>query len=59
MAKSNKTVHSGKKSYECNVCMEGFSLAWNLNKHKTVHTGGKPFDCNVCKKVFTLAWSLQ
>ncbi|RVE50373.1 hypothetical protein evm_005039 [Chilo suppressalis] len=46
-------IHSGEKSYKCNVCDKRFTQTSHLHSHQRIHTGEKPYKCNVCDKRFT------
>ena len=46
-------IHTGKKSYECEICKKTFSYKSNLAKHKKTHTLDKPFACDLCQKSYS------
>ena len=54
----NRT-HSGKKSFECDVCEKTFTSSSHLQRHIRTHSGEKPFKCDVCDKKFSTASNLQ
>ena len=45
-------VHERKKTYECSICSDTFSLKKELNNHLASIHGIKPFECSVCFKRF-------
>ena len=46
-------VHSGKKTFTCDVCNKSITTKEHLNYHKLNHSGEKTFMCEVCNKGFT------
>ena len=52
--KHMKSIHEGKKPFECNVCYTAFSQKGDLKRHiESVHGGKKPFKCNICDTAFS------
>ena len=51
-------MHTGGKSYACEICKKTYSSSSDLTKHIRVHTGEKPFKCEICEKAFSLISSL-
>ena len=52
---AKKSVHEGKKPFECEICDVQFVLKEKLNEHiASVHEGKKPFKCDKCESCFTL-----
>jgi uncharacterized Zn-finger protein len=52
-------VHTGEKSYECEICKNTFSDSSALAMHKRIHTGEKPYSCDVCQKSYAQSSSLS
>ena len=61
----HQSIHTGEKSYECDVCHKKFGYRKALRVHKKRHfigtenTGapridldGKPYSCDLCDKKF-------
>ena len=46
---------SGRKRYQCSICLMGFERPSNLKVHHRRHSGERPFVCDVCGKDFTTA----
>ena len=40
---SQKRIHTGETTYECNICEKTFSNSGNLARHKMIHSGQKDF----------------
>ena len=51
-------MHTGEKSYECDICKKTFRENSNLTNHKRVHTGEKPYSCDVCQKSYAQSTGL-
>ncbi|RVE41473.1 hypothetical protein evm_013877 [Chilo suppressalis] len=49
----DRKIHSGEKSYKCNVCDKKFTKISTLSAHQIIHTGEKPYKCDICDKIFT------
>ena len=47
-----KSVHEGKKTYECVICGKVFDEEQNLSYIESVLEGRKPYECSICGKVF-------
>ena len=45
-------VHSGKKEFQCFVCLKEFTYSYRLKQHKVTHTKDKFFKCDFCDKSF-------
>ena len=55
-----KSVHVGKKPYECELCNETFDKEKHFKIHiKSVHKWKKPHECEICGKVFPKIYSLK
>ena len=54
----DKRNHSGKKTFQCEICDKGFTASRSLKRHKQLHTSGNNFQCVVCDKMFTQSSSL-
>ncbi|XP_035224865.1 zinc finger protein 11-like, partial [Stegodyphus dumicola] len=52
-------IHTGDKSYMCQMCNKLFRRKIDLDKHMLIHTGKKPHPCYVYKKSFTLKGDLN
>jgi len=50
--KIHRIMHTGERTYKCDLCKKALFVTTNLNKDKVIHTGEKPFKCKVCQKVF-------
>lgn len=42
--------HTKEKPYECNICLQRFSVGGNLKRHVMTHTGERPHICEICGK---------
>ncbi|XP_028301430.1 zinc finger protein 23-like [Gouania willdenowi] len=58
-AASKLTIHTGEKTFKCDVCWKFFNVQSKLKRHKIIHTGEKPFECDVCRKCFNVQSSLK
>lgn len=45
-------TNSGKKPFQCAVCMKEFIQKCNLNRHLGMHTNELPFSCLNCQERF-------
>ena len=57
--KHHKLIHSGEKSFSCDICDQAFSARHNLKSHKSSHGGQKLYVCGICNKGFTLPSGLK
>ena len=49
---AHKTIHTGEKPFECDVCHQRFRMRKFLDSHYRIHTGEKPYVCQVCGQAF-------
>ena len=54
----HQILHSGDKSYKCDVFGRGYSRSTKLAIHQRVHTRDKPYQCDVCGKAFSINGNL-
>ncbi|CAG9785134.1 unnamed protein product [Diatraea saccharalis] len=57
--KSHLLIHTGKKSYKCNICSKDFFTNGNLMRHQMLHNAEKIFKCDKCVAAFTTKGSLK
>ena len=52
-------THTGKPTFQCEVCKHSFAQKSNLMRHERTHTGEKPFKCKVCDRNFSQKGNLK
>ena len=52
-------IHTGIKSYTCDVCQGVYPSEYRLKVHYNLHSKEIEFRCNLCEKVFYLRSSLM
>ena len=53
-----KKIHSGEKSYFCDICEKQYSTLANLVTHKKKHNDEKTYSCDKCHKALSSSDSL-
>ena len=51
-------IHTGEKSYQCQICQKRFSQCSSLTRHARIHTGEMPYQCQICQKRFSQSSTL-
>ena len=45
-----RQTHSGKESWDCDVCGKSFKEPGSVKRHKNIEHLGIRFDCDICGK---------
>ena len=54
MGKYPTSVHTGKKTFKCDMCDKNFVDKQVISRHiASVHEGKKPFKCEICESSFS------
>jgi uncharacterized Zn-finger protein len=57
--KRHSNIHTGEKSYPCEVCDKRFHTKDARNRHLSVHSDAKHFSCELCHCSFKLKEQLR
>ena len=49
---SHLNIHTGIKSFQCEMCDKFFKTNQELKIHLVTHTGIKKYNCEICHKLF-------
>ena len=52
-------IHTGKKSFTCDICQKSFIQSAHLKTHSLTHTKIKDFKCKKCTKQFSQSAHLK